>query len=138
MPWWAEKRPKIRIAALVLTTCFLVAVLAMHILEVARLAVDNQGVGLLPFTFVPIIVLLISLYLPAPAWSRWGFIRPPRPHGLSFATLVTFWCLWMMITAGIKMWSYSQVEKLIGEATFNGAISRYPYWDRIVSATRRS
>lgn len=129
---WSGNWRKTRISLLILATFLLVALFAMHALEIARLAADHQGVGLLPFCFIPLIVVLVSLYLPSPAWSQGGFARPVRPHGLGWMGLVSFWALWMVATVIVKLWSFSSVKKHIGEAAYNGKDSKYPYSDRIV------
>ncbi|RSH94524.1 hypothetical protein EHS25_004327 [Saitozyma podzolica] len=67
---WGGKWPKTRLALLIIDDFLLVAILAMQILEVARLAVDGQGVGLLPFTFIPPIIILVSTHIPTPAWIK--------------------------------------------------------------------
>jgi len=130
--WWGGKWPRARYAFLVISQLLLFALFAMHALEIARLSVDGQGVGLLPFLFVPLIIIWISLLVPAPAWSRGGWAKPARPHGMAFFIGVCVYCCWMMITVGIKLWSYSKVEKLLGPAQYNGVDSKYPYSDRII------
>ena len=127
------KWPKVREALLWISLFLLVALVAMHVLEIARLSVDNQGIGLLPATLVPIIIVAISLFLPTPAWSRGRWSRPARPHGEIWVAGVSLWCLWMIITVGIKLWSYSAFVHTMGEATFNAVNSAYLYGDRLVS-----
>jgi hypothetical protein len=39
----------------------------------------------------------------------------------------------MIVTIAVKLASYGKVEKLIGEAGYNGVDSKYPYSDRLVS-----
>lgn len=129
------KWPKFRGFLLVAMAVLLVANLAMHVLEIARLAVNQQGIGLLPFCFVPIIIVLISLWVPTPAWSKGGWRKPARPHGMAFFALVNFWLIWMAVTVGVKLWSLSTVEKAIGQAAYDGPDSKYPESDRIVSLT---
>ena len=124
------KWPKLRVTLLVLSTIFLVCLLAMHALEIARLVADKQGVGLLPFCFVPLLLVLISLYVPSPAWSAGGWHRPARPHGVSWMVGVGLWSLWMMATVIV---TFSKVKNAIGEAAYNGVDSKYPYSDRLVS-----
>ena len=124
---------KSRIILLVLSTFLIIALIAMHALEIARLHTDHQGIGLLPFCFVPLFIVLLSLYIPSPAWSEHGWSRPARPHGVAWMALVSFWTLWMTATVGIKLWSFSRVEHAIGEAKYNGNDTKYPYSDRLVS-----
>jgi hypothetical protein len=132
---WGGKWPKTRLALLIIDDFLLVAILAMQILEVARLAVDGQGVGLLPFTFIPPIIILVSTHIPTPAWSKGGWARPARPHGISWIGGISFWGLWMIVTIAVKLASYGKVKKLIGEAVYNGVDSKYPYSDRLVRST---
>jgi len=87
---WSGQWRKARIALLVLSTFLIIALFAMHVLEIARLSSDHQGIGLLPFCFIPLVIVLASLYLPSPAWSRGGWSRPARPHGLAWIFLVSF------------------------------------------------
>lgn len=124
---------KSRIFSLVLSTFLIIALLAMHALEIARLAANHEGVGLLPFCLVPLVLVLLSLYIPSPAWSKTGRSRLARPHGLAWIGLVTFWSLWMTATVGIKLWSFTKVKGFIGEAAYNGTDSKYRYSDRVVS-----
>lgn len=132
---WGGKWPKTRLALLIIDDFLLVAILAMQILEVARLATDGQGVGLLPFTFIPPIIILVSTHIPTPAWSKGGWARPARPHGMAWIGGISFWGLWMIVTIAVKLASYGKVKKLIGEAEYNGVDSKYPYSDRLVSRT---
>lgn len=105
----------------------------MHALVIARLATNHQGIGLLPFQFVPLLLVLISLYVAAPAWSRGGFRRPARPHGVTWMIGVGLWSAWMIIVQGIRIWSYSKVYNAIGPLAYDGVNSQYLYSDKLVS-----
>ena len=105
----------------------------MHVLEIARLAANHQGIGLLPFLLVPPIVILVSFWVPAPAWAKGGWSKPARPHGVGFVVGVCVWAVWMMVTMGVKLWSLSKVKHQLGKDAYDGMVSKYPYSDKIVS-----
>lgn len=126
--------PKTRLTLFILASFFLIALLAMHALEIARLSANKQGIGLLPATLVPLVIVYISLFLPTPAWSRGGWRKPARPHGLAWISGIVCWSLWMIITIGVKMWSFSRVYNEIGVEAYDGVGSKYPYSDKIVSS----
>ena len=128
--------PKTRRALLIISTLLLIALFAMHALEIARLAANHQGIGLLPFCFVPLLLVLISLYVPSTLWSRNGFKRPARPHSVIWCIAVSVWCICMSVTYGVKIWSVSRLHTAIGTQAYDGSESKYPYSDKIVSVSR--
>ena len=105
----------------------------MHALEIARLSANHQGIGLLPFAFVPLVIVLLSLWVRVPTWSI-ARVGPARPHGWSWLIVVCTWAVYMAVAEGVKLWSYSKVQEAIGSASYNGPDVKYPYSDKIVSA----
>jgi hypothetical protein len=97
------------------------------------LAVSNYGIGLLPFCFVPLVIVFSSLLLPTPAWNKRGE-KIARPHGCWWILFVGFWSVWMAITYGIKVSSLRRVYNALGEERYDAG-SMYKYSDRIVSPT---
>ncbi|ORX36284.1 hypothetical protein BD324DRAFT_628157 [Kockovaella imperatae] len=126
--------PRLRKTLLVIITFLLVALVAMHALEIARLSANHQGIGLLPFVFVPLLLIIVSLYVPTTAWSRDGFTKPARPHGLVWLIGVTLYCLWMSATYGVKIWSLKAVYNVIGMRAYDGVNSQYKESDKVVDS----
>lgn len=116
----------------IILTFFLVANIAMHALEIARLAANHDGIGLLPVCFVPLVFVLISLYTTRPRWSP---SNPANSQNAAWAVGVALWALWMVITVGVKLWSLSAVEGVVGARAYNGPDSKYPESDKVVSAS---
>lgn len=130
-----RKRRITRLILLILCTFLLIALIAMHALEIARLAASNYGIGLLPFCFVPLLVVLYSLYRPTPAWDRRGERergQKARPHGCWWMLFVGIWAVWMAVMYGVKLGSLAGVFDKVGQGVYDKG-SLYKYADRVVS-----
>ncbi|RXK41232.1 hypothetical protein M231_01382 [Tremella mesenterica] len=123
--------PRTRIFLLYLTTFILIALLAMHALEIARLSTNHNGVGSLPSLFFPLLVVLGSLYLPFHAWGM-TTRNKVRLHGVIWTLGTVVWAVWMCITVGVKLWSYSVVKRFLGTEGYDGIDSQYKYSDRLI------
>jgi hypothetical protein len=104
----------------------------MHAIEVARLAVNARGVGLLPLVFVPLVLVCVSLYVRVAAWSAAHAVRAV-PHVRLWIAGVVCWAVWMAVANGVKVSSIVATRQALGTQAYDGADSRYKASDQIVS-----
>ncbi|PWN46665.1 hypothetical protein IE53DRAFT_391166 [Violaceomyces palustris] len=98
---WTRSWPRTASSLSVLYSVLILCSLLMNVLELVRLYLSNRGGGLLPFTLLGILLVLLTSHLRLSAESKWR---------VAFVNL-TFWALSLTFTA-VKLATLSHLSDI--------------------------
>ncbi|GAA98898.1 uncharacterized protein L969DRAFT_95576 [Mixia osmundae IAM 14324] len=117
-------RSKLPRWAAILYAVLVVALLAMEILEITRLSLSNNGVGLLPFSLVGVLIAFVLVVL---LHVRKADIAANKRRTAS-TILALYWILSLAFNA-VKLAEYSHISR------FDPGNTKYPTSDHVVDGS---